>query len=549
MGHKTKSKFLKHEECPHCGSSDANSLFDDGHHYCHACETYTPPPEDEGSNVVELVHDEEPTTSQSLPDMGNTKVGPLTDRNITADTCRDYGVRVTLQNGVITEHWYPYHDKDGHLVAWKKRIVANKSFPQIGNTKRGVLFGQDKFNSSGKYITLCEGEIDAMSGYQMTGSKFPVVGVKSSSEAYKNCKKSFEYLNSFDNIIIAFDQDEPGQKAAKAVASLFPKKAKIVKMKKDKDVNWYLQNHKEQDYTTAWWNAEKYKPDDVLSGYEAAIAVAKKPRREATFTYPWEELQRVTYGLRQSELVIVTAGSGMGKTQVMREITHHALKTTEHNIGVLYLEETEFETVTGVASVEGNKPFHLPDTDFNPSELETAVMQTWGTDRIHCLGDSWRDNNVDFIVDKITYFARGLDCKLVVLDHISFMVSDQSGDERKMLDEIAHKLKALAVELDICLLTVAHSKRQSTKPHEEGGKTSLSDLRGSAGLGQLSNIVLGLERNGQADNPVERNTTLIRVLKNRFSGRTGPTSKVHYDEFTGRLSEVEDTGGDDADSS
>ena len=129
---------------------------------------------------------------------------------------------------------------------------------------------------------------------------------------------------------------------------------------------------------------------------------------------------------------------------------------------------------------------------------------------------------------------------MCIRDSISFMVSNQKGDERKMLDEIAHNLKALCVELDICLLAVCHTKRQSTKPLEEGGQTSLSDLRGTAGIGQLSNIVIGLERNGQAEDEKERHTTLLRVLKNRYSGMTGPTSRLHYDQFTGRLSEVEE---------
>ena len=119
------------------------------------------------------------------------------------------------------------------------------------------------------------------------------------------------------------------------------------------------------------------------------------------------------------------------------------------------------------------------------------------------------------------------------------MVSDQSGDERKMLDEIAHKLNALTVELDIHLCMVAHTKRQAGKPLEEGGTTSLSDIRGTAGIGQLSNIVIGLERNGQADDAIEANTTTIRVVKNRFCGRTGVACQVYYDELTGRLTEID----------
>ena len=106
------------------------------------------------------------------------------------------------------------------------------------------------------------------------------------------------------------------------------------------------------------------------------------------------------------------------------------------------------------------------------------------------------------------------------------------------MDEIATKLKTLTMELDICLIMVSHAKRQSSKAHEEGGKTSLSDLRGTAAIGQLSNMVLGLERDGQSEDASIRDTTLIRVLKNRFSGLTGPSSMLKYSQGTGRLAEV-----------
>ena len=40
--HLPKAKFIRHENCPDCGSSDARSYYDDGHYYCFACEKHTP---------------------------------------------------------------------------------------------------------------------------------------------------------------------------------------------------------------------------------------------------------------------------------------------------------------------------------------------------------------------------------------------------------------------------------------------------------------------------------------------------------------------------
>jgi twinkle protein len=171
--------------------------------------------------------------------------------------------------------------------------------------------------------------------------------------------------------------------------------------------------------------------------------------------------------------------------------------------------------------------------------MKSGFEATWGTERIVAMDTRWASNNIEYINDKIAYLVQGCDCRSIFLDHISFMVSDNPSDERKMLDEIAHKLKAQCVSLDYNLVAVIHTKRQAGKPLEEGGKASLADIRGTAGVGQLANIALGLERDGQNVDAKIRNTTHIRVLKNRFSGKTGPSSYLLYNEFTGRLTETE----------
>ena len=532
----TESKVIRQGPCPHCDSSDAYTEYDDGHAYCYSCHARdyfgTSQPRKE-SNVVELQ-----TAAKLEINLDNTKVGPIKERNIDIDTVRQYKVRFTFDSGVISEHLYPYTSKDGEAIAYKVRHVETKNFQSKGPIAKARLFGQSEFSSKGKFVTLCEGEIDTMSAYQMMGSKWPVVGVRSSTSAYKDCKREFEWLDSYDNIIIAFDNDEPGKKAARAVASLFPKKAKIVNLKRN-DVGEYLENNEHDTFVNLWWRAEQYKPDDVISDAETMWEIVKQPRAEAAVLFPWEGLNKKTYGIRTSEMITLIAGSGSGKTSIAREIAFHALKTTDLNIGMLFLEETGWETGRGMISLDLNLPTHLPDVHVTEAEMMQGNERTWGTGRLHTLSESWHDNSVDYICDKIKYFAKGCDCKIIILDHISFMVSDQSGDERKMLDEIAHKLKGLTVELDIHLCMVAHTKRQTGKALEEGGQTSLADIRGTAGIGQLSNIVIGLERDGQAEDPIEANTTTIRVVKNRFCGRTGVACQVYYNDLTNRLNEVD----------
>jgi len=159
--------------------------------------------------------------------------------------------------------------------------------------------------------------------------------------------------------------------------------------------------------------------------------------------------------------------------------------------------------------------------------------------------DHFGSNQIEEILFRIRHMA-AMGCRYIFLDHISIVVSDQSNaDERKALDEIATKLRQLVEEEGICLFVVSHLKRPSSKPHEEGGQTSLADIRGTAGIGQLSDLVLGLERNGQAEDPIEKNTTRIRILKNRFTGAVGLTSSLFYDHTTGKITEIEESKKED----
>ena len=536
------SDFIRHLPHPECGSTDGASLYSDGHIYCFACDTLVqvatrgPGPLHEENEMTETAKTVEGNLAKFID---GTVTGPLKDRGITKETVKKYGVRLAVANGVPTKHYYPGYTSGGDLVAWKVRSLP-KTFHVEGSLNKAGLFGQHLFPGGKGKVTLCEGELDTLASYQMRGSQWPTVGImKGAAAAYKEVKRNFEWLNTFEEIFINFDSDEPGQKAAKEVASLFPKKAKIVGMTL-KDPCEYLEKGMTERYVKDWWDAKPYRPDDILNG-DGMWDIVTQERARAAFQYPWVGLNKMTYGARNSEFVVVTAGSGTGKTLFLREVAHHVFKTTPVNLGMIFLEETRWETGRGIMSMDLSKPLHLPDTHYTPAEFQAAFDRTWKTNRLYTLSDSWQDNSLDYILDKITYLVKGCDCKFIILDHISFLVSDQAGDERKMLDEIAHRLKALTVDLDVHLCAIAHTRRQTTKPLEEGGVTSLSDLRGTAGIGQLANMVYGLERDGQAEDETARNTTIVRVLKNRFSGQTGIACRLLYDEMTGRLTEVTPT--------
>ena len=527
-----ESKFLQHTPCQSCGSSDANGLYDDGHQYCFACETY--------------VHGDGTTTTQSkvtkpmnkdLKFYDTASNLSIVDRGITSATCITYGVRQATN-----KHFYPYYDADGTLAAVKTRTIDTKDFSIAGDFKEAMLFGQQLFTKGGRFLTLCEGELDALAAYQMQGSKYPCVSIRNgASAALKDCKANYEWIDSFENVVICFDADEAGQKASQAVAELFGGKVKVMKHKKGyKDACDYLENGSSKEFVDSWWSAEAYVPDGIIQG-NTLWDMVSAPIEKADCDYPYEELNKLTYGIRKGELVMVTAGSGLGKSQFLREIVWHILCKTNDNIGLMFLEEGVRKTARSLMSLAVNKPIHLPDVEVTPEELKDAFDRTLGSDRIY-LFDHFGSTSLENIVNRVRYMAKGLGCGYVFLDHLSIIVSGGDvGDERKALDSIMTKLRMLVQETGISLICVSHLKRPESKGHEEGAATSLAQLRGSGAIAQLSDIVIGLERHAQAVDEIERNTTHVRVLKNRFAGYTGNCGDLFYNKKTGRMLQIVDT--------
>jgi twinkle protein len=527
-----------HKPCEDCGSSDGLSINDDFSTYCFACANFTPSDQSiytEKSMPPETIVVKDMTSF--LESYNNGVSTSISERKLSKDTVERYGVVRNDGN-----YLFPYYDKDSSLCGAKVRSIKDKVFSTIGNFSAGTLFGQNIFPSGGKYVTITEGEFDALAVYQLTGSKYPAVSIRNgAAAALKNCKDAYEYLNSFENIVICFDGDEPGMKASKEVAELFGSKAKVFKpLPEYKDACDWLADGKSAAFVSRWWASEGFIPDGIVSGSTLWDEVSK-PMAPADCKYPWQGLNDLTYGIRFGELVTITAGSGLGKSQVLREIAWHILQTTSDSVGLMFLEESVKKTGLSLMSLAVDTPLHLPDTSsVSDQQRRQAFDSTLGTGRVF-LFDHFGSTSIGNIINRVRYLAKGLNCKYIFLDHLSIIVSAQeNSDERKAIDEIMTKLRMLVQETNIALIIVSHLKRPSDKGHEEGAATSLAQLRGSASIAQLSDMVIGLERNGQHEDPLVRNTTQLRVLKNRYSGTTGPAGCLLYNKITGRMTPTDD---------
>ena len=543
--------FVKHKlPCPACGGSDPVSVNDNGSGFCFSCRTYLP-----NYRTAEVQHDDDVETEfeihQRNSKMNNSSAATfneLTDRKISLATAKKYGVKSTTLNGKIDKHYYPYYN--GHELSGTKIRKQNKDFTWTGSPKEVGLFGENLFKAGGKFITLTEGECDAMAAYELMGSKWPVVSIKSGAQGgIGDVKSSLEYLESFDSVVINFDNDKYGKEAAQAVAKLLtPKKAKIMTLPVDyKDANDMLRQGRHAAYVSAFWDAKIYTPSGVLNLSEQFKAYQKlRTEKKTAIPYPWRGLNKKLEGLRAGELVTLTGGTGLGKSSVTREIEHWLIENTEDNVGVVALEENWSRTAEGIMAVEANAKLHLDSvkSQYTEEQLDECFKKVFmgeneGRVWIHAHHGV---NNLEDIFSKLRYMIIGLDCKWIVVDHLHMLVlSTLENDERKAIDQIMHRLRTMVEETGCGMILVSHLRRvEGNRGHENGIETGLNHLRGSQSIAQLSDCVISLERNQQSDDEIEASTTKVRVLKSRYTGDVGVATNLLYNGATGRLRELDD---------
>ena len=543
--------FVKHKlPCPACGGSDPVSVNDNGSGFCFSCRTYLP-----NYSTAEVQQDDDVETefeihrrNSKMNNSSTATFNELTDRKISLATAKKYGVKSTTLNGKIDKHYYPYYN--GHELSGTKIRKQNKDFAWTGSPKEVGLFGENLFKSGGKFITLTEGECDAMAAYELMGSKWPVVSIKSGAQGgIGDVKNSLEYLESFDSVVINFDNDKYGKEAAQAVAKLLtPKKAKIMTLPVDyKDANDMLRQGRHAAYVSAFWDAKIYTPSGVLNLSEQFKAYQKlRLEKKTAIPYPWRGLNKKLEGLRAGELVTLTGGTGLGKSSVTREIEHWLIENTEDNVGVVALEENWSRTAEGIMAVEANAKLHLDSvkSQYTEEQLDECFKKVFmgeneGRVWIHAHHGV---NNLEDIFSKLRYMIIGLDCKWIVVDHLHMLVlSTLENDERKAIDQIMHRLRTMVEETGCGMILVSHLRRvEGNRGHENGIETGLNHLRGSQSIAQLSDCVISLERNQQSDDEIEASTTKVRVLKSRYTGDVGVATNLLYDGATGRLRELDD---------
>lgn len=458
----------------------------------------------------------------------------LTKRKLREETCKFWGYKISEYHDQAVQ--YIDIRKSGQLVAQKYR-GAGKTFGWLGDAKNPPFIGQWLWNK-GKHLVITEGEIDAMSVSQTMDLKWPVVSLPNGADSVeKAITNNYEWLLGFENIVLMFDMDEPGQKAVEAACALLPiGRVKVATLPR-KDANEVLLNEGPGAITKAFWDAKVWRPDGIVDGTTVFNRERLKQGCPPGYPFEYPKMQEMTYGLRKAEITMLTAGSGIGKSTLARELAFNLHQVHGLKIGNVYLEENNDTTARGYVALHAGVP--LGKLQFN-TDLITDVEWDGAIEALKdrmLFYDHFGSLESKNLQAKLRYLAAVEKVDFIILDHISIVTSGQessSEGERKDIDMLMTFLAALCQETGVGIITIVHLKRTKDKNFNEGGRPALSDLRGSGALEQLSHNVYALARNQQSETENNKYLSVLYVLKSRYGFETGKADCLEYNRVTGR---------------
>ena len=530
---------LKHQPCDSCGSSDAKCYREDGTSFCFSCNTNFKSTDIKLEDIEVNTYDSYASNTIGLSEVATFSSYQLSSRGISKETVDHYNVKMSVDvDGRPEAHYYPF-TSNGQVVAYKVRTLP-KQFSTVGDFKNLELFGQSKC-TGGKILVITEGELDAMAiseaYFQKYRRFYSVVSIPNGANSIKSIVNNLDFVRGFNEVVIAFDMDKPGQEAAAEAAKMVGiGKAKIAKFQ-EKDACDELREHGVDALVNALWNAKVWSPAGILSG-EAIWEKFIERKNIQSIPYPncLGGLNEKLDGIRHGEITLFTSGTGSGKSTVIKEIILDLLDKTDDKVGLISLEESVGDTAEKLIGMALQRPVsgHPP---LSEEELRNGYEQVFGDERLVLLDHQGSVSDTS-LIDKIEYMAL-IGCKYLVLDHITIAVSEGAdgltGNEA--VDKIMSDLLKIVKQHNIWLGLISHLRKSQGKSFEEGQLPSIDDIKGSGSIKQISFDIIAFARNLIAEEDYERNTIKLRVLKSRFTGRTGDAGTAVFDPKTTRLSE------------
>jgi twinkle protein len=507
-----KKSMKTHLTCPNCGANDAYTEFESGRGYCHS----------EAKNIFTKEY-----RGMTEPEIKGFTFEGI--RGLDRDVAEMYGICVHLdekKQPVRYAFKYPSNTKYRDTVPagtkgkrfWWKEKGSNKD-----------LFGPNFNAGSSKRIYLTEGEFDAASLYQILGKTYPVKSLPSSSISDEFISSAYEYLSTFQEIVYCGEQDKAGKACAERLYKAFPSKFYFVPMTKHKDANDFLTSGDGDDLKWAAIKPIRWTPDNFFCSDQAVVRAI---REESPYEYTptgHSGLDSKIKGLVKGGLTFLKAPPGSGKTEFFRYLSTNILRSTETKVALLFMEEMKSLTYRAMATYELGINVRTrddaKDNSVSEEKVEEAAVKATKGERTIVFEMRGDDDPLEVV--NYCRIATGVyGAEYVFIDHVQRLAYLSGVDgATSVLTSLAAKLAQLSKELNVGIIMISHV-------NDEGHTKYAKSLEEEAA------VCIRIERDKEATDTEERNTTRFYIEKNRPFSKLGFAGAVLYDEETTILTEV-----------
>ena len=521
-----------HQPCPHpqCSSSDAFYYNTDKKvGFCPSCNNPYPAKGVRYSNETlskfPLKSSEKDSELSFVPKdiKEHSYSGFVAMRGITSQTMEHYGVKTYSDRDGPIKQEYPYPG------GGKKIRYFPKAFSAEG-LRQDELFGMNLWSmNNAKSVTVTEGELDAMSAYQMLKGSYitPVVSFPTATPSKGLWEKCKDWLDSYERIVLSVDNDEPGNALAAKMANLFPNKVYRVNHGTFKDANEFLVAGQMQAYKNAWYGAKKFIPENILNTPDQFLSLYRDTPEHEYVPTGIQALDDKIMGLMQGHFTVIKAQTGIGKTEVMRFLEYNLLQKGVP-FATWHLEETKLRSLLGLVTYHTGVNYtrrDLIDEEEVGPEIERAIVDLTKDENFYqfYLPDG---QGTDELIDQIRFFREACGCQFVFFEPIQDVVAGLTEEgKEQILADLSVRLSKLSAELNVGIVTIAHTN--------ENGDPKYCKM-----IGQRASVIIDLSRDKEADDYDERNTTYLTVQKNRPCSEEGRAGRLRFDPSTFILQEI-----------
>lgn len=467
-------------------------------------------------------------------------------RGITKDTMEFFGVkyykdvpwelydpktRKVVDRGISDEIRATY--PNGSVKT--RRVSLPKDHPAHFTAKgpMDALFGMNLFPAGcAKKLTIVEGDhFDTLSAYQMLKGSYlnPVVSLPGASPSGKLWEKCKKYLDSFEEIILSVDNDDPGNKVAQLISEIFPGKVTRMEHGQYKDANDFLQAGDAQAYKQAWWKAKKVKPDNILIGGDDFLSLYEDSPDFEYFETGIKELDEKMLGICKGYVTLIQAESGLGKTEFTRYLEWQCLTNSTYKIAAMHLEETKLRSILGLVSykLEDNLTIKkFIEEKGREEDVKHAIKELTDSERFMLFDYDMQEGHEE-LVRQVRYLVAALKVDFIVIEPIQDCVTGTSSEKEGKLADLITQLSTLAAKTNVGIVVVAHQ-------NSEGGAMYSSMITKRAAFEIL------LKRDRESEDLVEQNRTHVIIgRKNRTGLGSGKAGAVDFDLESYTLKPIE----------